>query len=96
MILTQEQLDTIEKYAAAFMSPGEIAVVLGLDIKALSKEIKTEGTPAFHSYHKAKIEQKFVLREKIIKMASFGSNSAEQLVESYIIEQTRKERDGRV
>lgn len=96
MNLSDENIKLITRYSAAFMSPGEIAVALGVDIAEFVAEIRKENSPAFRAYHLAKIEQKLNLREKVIKMASFGSNSAETIVESYIIEQSKKERDGKI
>lgn len=93
MQLTDEQIKTIEDYAAAFMAPEEIAVVIGVPVKELAAILSNKRHPAAIAYAKAKAMKKFELRQKVLQMAAYGSQSAGASVEQYIIEQHKSERD---
>lgn len=93
MQLTEEQLKTIEEYASVFMTPAEIAVVIGIPTDDMISILSDKTHPASVAYAKAKAVRKYEIRKKVLQMAGFGSQSAGASVEQYIVEQTKSERD---
>lgn len=91
--MNEEKLKLIEESAAAFLSPQEIAVIIDYPIDQFIKLLNQSDSDVAKAYTKGKINKKKQLRERVIKMAEYGSNSAEQLVENYIAEQKISERD---
>ncbi|MFA6400891.1 MAG: hypothetical protein WCX31_04590 [Salinivirgaceae bacterium] len=92
MNLTEEQLQKVKELAALFLSPDEIAVLMGVDIDSLVNEIASRKGTVYCAYLLGKSESKKAIRENIIKMAKHGSPQAEELAERYIKEQELEER----
>lgn len=93
MNLTDEQLLKIEESAACFMPAEEIAVLIDQPVQEFLLILKDESSQAYRYYQRGKVNQKLKLRKRVIETASYGSHSAAQMVESYIVEQTKSERN---
>ena len=89
----EEKLKLVEESAAAFLSPQEIAVIVDIPEEEFISLLKQKDSDVAKAYTRGKINKKKQLRERVIQMAEYGSNSAEQLVENYIAEQKISERD---
>jgi hypothetical protein len=87
MNLTEEQLQLIRDMGALFLSPKEIACILGLDIDLFQDEISNHRSPAYVAWFKGRTESKYEIRKKVISLAKMGSPQAEMLAEKYIEEQ---------
>lgn len=93
MNLNDDQIKKIEECAACFLSYKEIAIILDQPVNDFISEIKNPITLAYAAYERGKVNSKFKLRKRVIQMAEYGSQSAGQLAEQYMTEQTKKERD---
>lgn len=94
--MTDEQISLLSEYAAAFMNPPEIALMLDIPFEKLQSMLSDKEHPAHIAYNKAKALKKFELRKKVMQMATYGSNSACAMVEQFIIEQSISERDAKI
>jgi len=89
--MTEQQLNIISDMAAHFMTPHEIAIVLGVDHEEFMLSIADRTTIEYLHYHKSKIESILEIRRKVVKMAKSGSPQAEMLVTGFIKDQQIKE-----
>lgn len=89
----QYNLQKITEYAALFMSPNEIAILLDYDIKLFIQQIKLNDSDVNRAYNKGKIQTKASVRKRIIDIALKGSASAQEMVRDFIVEQSKAERD---
>jgi len=89
--MTDDQLAIIDDMAAHFMTPKEIAIVLGVDHDAFLLLLSDPSSQEYSHYHKSKITSILELRRKVVKMAKSGSPQAEMLVTNFINEQKIKE-----
>jgi len=91
MNLTDDQIEKIERYAAALLPAGEIAILLELksDERKIFEEIVRNhvDSPIYMAFHKGRLTTKLLLRETVIKLARHGSPTAEPIAEKYIREQ---------
>lgn len=94
--MTPDKLQQLADYAAAFMNPPEIALMLDIPFDLLQSMLADKNHPAHIAYHKAKALKKFELRKKVIQMATYGSNTAGAMVEQFILEQSISERDAKI
>jgi hypothetical protein len=83
MILTNDQLDDIEQFGAAFFSPRQIAIVLQIDYKELQAQMKKETSPAYQRYHKGRLQSIYLVRKSEIDLAGRGSSQAQELAERH-------------
>lgn len=93
MNLTNEQLLKIEESSACFMTPEEIAVIIEQPVNDFLKVLKDKSSDAYLAYQRGKVNQKLKLRKRVIEMAEYGSHSAGQMAEVYIVEQSKSERN---
>lgn len=91
MKLSQEQLDKITEYAGLFLSPREIACLMGLDFEVFKESLFDGNHPASMAYLNGKTQSKYEIRKKVIDLAKKGSPQAEALAEKYIEEQSLQE-----
>ena len=89
--MTDDQLAIIDEMASHFMTPKEIAIVLGVDHDAFLLSLSDPSSPEYLHYHKSKITSILEIRRKVVKMAKSGSPQAEMLVTNFINEQKIKE-----
>jgi hypothetical protein len=91
MGLTEEQLTLLQEYAAALITPAEIAILLDIspsDRKSFSVRCRIhEGTQEYEAFHRGRLTTKLELRKNIIKLAKAGSPAAEPLAERFLQEQ---------
>lgn len=89
--MTLEQLQLIEEYAAALLTPLEIAILMDIpasERKAFNVRCRThEGSPEYEAFHRGRLTTKLELRRNIIKLAKAGSPAAEPLAERFLAEQ---------
>jgi len=86
--LTDEQLLEVEEMAASLMTPGEIAILLGLSVELFKYTIKSKPDhPIYLAYNKGRLKTKLTLRKMVIKLAEKGSPQAEMLADKYIRDQ---------
>ena len=78
MSLTQEQREEIEKMAYRLISPGMIAINIGVDETDFLAELRTPGTEVRTAFYRGHLSQMVEVREAIIKSAINGSNPAQQ------------------
>jgi len=77
MILSENQFEKLEQYAAAFFSFKEIALLLEVDIEDFIDEIENENSEVFKRYESSRLKSEFEIRNEIIKMAKMGSPAAQ-------------------
>ncbi len=85
------QLDKLEELAASLLSPGEIAILLGIPQAQRSSFCVRcrahDGDPIYEAYNRGRLTTKLDLRRNIIKLAKAGSPAAEPMVEIFLREQ---------
>jgi hypothetical protein len=90
---SDEQILLINKYAALFFTPREIAVLIGVDGAKLQTDIMVvTASIASQAYHKGKLEQEVKLREKLISLSDKNSITAQEQVLELIKKQQKNER----
>lgn len=89
--MTAEQLQRIEELSAALLTPGEIAILIGIpadERKSFSTRCRShQGSPEYEAFHRGRLATKLHLRQNIIKLAKAGSPAAEPLAEKFLQEQ---------
>lgn len=84
MNLTEEQLKEVESMAGLFFSPGEIGIVLEMElheIEDLDDIIKSKnGDPIYMAYHKGRLTTEVELRNATKQAALNGSNPAQTMM----------------
>jgi len=94
MNISTEQLKQIEKLAALFLSPEEIALKLRLDVKKFTKEVKRKNSEVNIAFETGNLDSEIEIRDQIVKMAKLGSPQAQTLTVKYIQHQKMKEKLG--
>ncbi len=91
MNLTEEQLERIREMGALFLSPREVACLLGFEgqewVDFMDNLIYNTNHPAHKAWMLGRTESKYEIRKKVIALAKMGSPQAEMLAEKYIEEQ---------
>ncbi len=77
---TEDVLQEIERLAALFFSPKEIATVTGIDKTLFLRDLKIEDSQIFRAYYTGKLKSESELRESIVKLAKRGSSPAQSLL----------------
>ena len=85
--ITDDQLKLVEKYAALFLIPAEIAILIDVDKRVFFSMLKDESSPVYKAYMLGKVNSMLSLRENIIKLAKNGSPQAEMLIKDLIRKQ---------
>ena len=89
--LTEEQLNIIDDMASCLMSPGEIALTVGIEPKLFNHILDYEKkSPIYIAFHKGRIRTKLEIHRMVVKLAQKGSPQAELLAEKYIKEQNNE------
>lgn len=90
MTPSEEQLEQIREMGSLFLSPREIACLLGFEGKELTEFmdaiIYDTGHPAYKAWKLGCTQSKYEIRKKVITLAKMGSPQAEMLAEKYIEE----------
>lgn len=85
---TERDLERIQEYAEATLSPSEIATLLELPADEHSifvEMVKNHHSHAFHiAYQKGVLTTKFNLRRTVIKLATAGSPAAEPIALKFL------------
>lgn len=77
MTLTQEHLEAIEKHASLFMSPQEVALIVGVEYTDFQNALRDSGHDIHKSYYRGLYLSISQVRETIIGQAKSGSNPAQ-------------------
>lgn len=89
--MNEIDLDKLHEYAAALLSPAEIAILMGIPPDERSTFCircrDRQGDPVYETYHHGRLTTKLELRQNVIKLAKAGSPAAEPLAERYLYEQ---------
>jgi hypothetical protein len=86
-----EDLSKIEEYAGLFLTIDEIAILLDLDPAELRRDIRHGKSARARAYNKGKIQSILEVRRQTVEFAKKGSPAAEELVNTYIINQKKNE-----
>lgn len=76
MKLTKQQLEEIERLAGLFFSIKEVALIIGVNTIAFSREVKTFDTVAYQHYNKGRLLKEAEIRTTTMTMAKQGSTPA--------------------
>ena len=83
--------DQLQEYAAALLSPDEIAILLDLPLderKSFTVRCRSQqGSVEYEAFHRGRLQTKLELRQNIIKLAKAGSPAAEPLALRFLKEQ---------
>lgn len=89
--MTDIDLNMLQEYAAALLTPAEIAILMGIPPDERSTFCircrDRQGDPVYEAYHLGRLTTKLELRQNVIKLAKAGSPAAEPLAERYLYEQ---------
>lgn len=89
--MTNDQLKQLQEYAAALLSPDEIAILLDLQLderKSFTVRCRSQqGSVEYEAFHRGRLQTKLELRQNIIKLAKAGSPAAEPLALRFLKEQ---------
>lgn len=86
MKYTPEQLDVIERMAAIYMKPSEIAIVLDVPEEEFKADIAISASEAHKRYLKGKISQKVEIRKQLAMLARVGSPAALEMSERILLD----------
>ncbi len=95
MPIDENKIDTITDAASVFMTPPEIAVLCDITENEFLELLNDTSSEVHTAYLKGKTIAKYNHRKRIVDIALKGSASAQELVEKFIIEQSKAERDGK-
>lgn len=84
MNLTEEQLNEITEMAYRLITPGLIAINIGVDENDFIQVVRTPGSKARNAFYQGYLKQQVELRDAIIKAAKNGSNPAQVELIKYI------------
>ena len=89
--MTDEQIQQLQEYASALLTPSEIAILLDIppnERSAFCVRCRTQtGTAEYEAFQRGRLATKLALRRNVIKLAKAGSPIAEQLAEKFLQEQ---------
>lgn len=89
--MTNDQLKQLQEYAAALLSPDEIAILLDLPLderKSFTVRCRSQqGSVEYEAFYRGRLQTKLELRQNIIKLAKAGSPAAEPLALRFLKEQ---------
>jgi hypothetical protein len=89
--MNEIDLDKLHEYAAALLSPAEIAILMDIapeDRSAFCIRCRDRvGDPLYETFYHGRLTTKLELRQNVIKLAKAGSPAAEPLAERYLYEQ---------
>jgi hypothetical protein len=85
--ITADDLNEIEKLAAALMVPKQIAAILGIDSSFFLSCLRFEGNDVHHRYFRGSLMQEYELKLATIKMAKAGSTPAQNKADDYLKDQ---------
>lgn len=89
--MTAEQIKKLQEYAAALLTPAEIAILLNLPLEERNSFTvrcrSQQGSEEYEAFHRGRLQTKLELRQNIIKLAKAGSPAAEPLALKFIQEQ---------
>lgn len=91
--MTEEQLKSIEDFAAALMSPKEIAIIMQISWPEFQTILSDHTHPAYMAYQRGKLKTITNARLQVIKLAQEGSSVAQQMVKEFIEELNTKEQN---
>lgn len=86
-----DHLSKIEEYAALFLLPEEIAILVNINFKDFTRELKNKTSPIYLAYMRGKIKTKLELRKNTLLMARNGSPQAELMASKFMREQSLSE-----
>lgn len=83
MHLTEEHYSEIERMAALFFTPAEIAINLEVDPDDFTALILSQNSPAAQAYSRGRLTTDMQLRAAILQSALNGSSPSQQLMKDY-------------
>lgn len=90
--MSNDQLQQLQEYSAALLTPDEIAILLNLPLlerKSFTIRCRShQGSAEYEAFQRGRLQTKLELRQNIIKLAKAGSPAAEPLALKFIREQT--------
>src|SRR5688500_8877454 len=89
MELSNEDLEAIERVAAAAYSPREVAFILGFPVNQFTALMKDDESSASIAYFKGLYSSELKVRESIMAMARNASSPAQTLANKLIDENRR-------
>ena len=79
LILSDEQLEAVEKLAAVNYSPEKIALYLDVDKKAFLEHYYDHLSEIRQAYDKGQLEAEFLINQKQLELAKSGNITAAQI-----------------
>lgn len=86
MTYSQEQIDSIRKFASVFLPVSDIAICLGVPPELLKADIRDYDNPARQAYLEGKAFSKAELRAQEMKLAKIGSPLGLQNTKAALLE----------
>mgnify|MGYP001582592429 CR=1 FL=1 len=77
--ITAEDLAEINKLAAAFYVPKEIAMILELPTGLFMEACTTEGTECFNAFNGGRLKSEYEVRAAVVQLAKAGSSPAQTM-----------------
>ena len=77
--ITPADLDEITKFAAAFFTPKQIAIVLQVDSEKFIDECDKEDCDIYLAFHAGRLKSEFEIKQAIVKLAKSGSSPAQTM-----------------
>ena len=91
--MTAQELQHIEEFASALMSPKEISVIMQMEWDEVRNRFTNPQDEIYQAYHRGKYKSIATARQFVIKLANEGSSAAQQLMQEFISELNTKEID---
>lgn len=93
MDYSEQQIGDIEKYAALFFTPREIAILIDVDQNKLHTDVMVaKSSMASRAYFKGKLLQEAKIRENVMNLCYKNSTTAQEQVFELIKKQQKYER----
>lgn len=87
MTYSDEQIQKVSELAGLLLKISDIALIIDVDPDELRDDIADKNSKVSKAYYRAKLEVIIRLRKQEIEQAELGSNTAIELVTSYINDQ---------
>jgi len=83
MDLTNEQLEELKNFGAAFYDLEVVSICMELDIELLKEAFNDKKSAAYKAYFSGFYQSELMVRKVIIKQALNGSNQAQNLITKF-------------
>lgn len=82
--ITEDELSEVRKFAEAFFSPKEIAIVMEYDIADFVEKCNLEGHKIYNAFQGGFLKSDYEVRLSVVKLAKSGSSPAQSMAISMI------------